>query len=295
MTNPPLISIIIALPEATALLTNSLESLLPQTHNALELVIATSADIAATLQPTLAEARFCKRFGNHIKLISHNSRSKALLLEQAVQSSTGDYISFLEAGDVYDMDRITTLLESMRENDATVAFGLLDLRGPSNYSYYRYIWELEQFQKQLNFYPYKGLACLNGNHLMMIGNLLVRKSSLLAYGGIGKEDIFYQQDILLRSLFYTEPYVAASVLDWRHVGEAEDDNRLRQDQMHRMQKLYEDFMFRVSTQIPVNPKCISPSHWQSFFNDYVECMNLQEAYNNGLCTALSYRYNQSKT
>ena len=297
-TASSLVSVVLPITSCNNELPAALQSVLSQNYFPLELVIVISTDVRAAcgekLETLLNDSAIQEKYG--MALVVCDIESAALPYEAArfgVENARGEYIAFLDANDRFEKEHISTLMRCMQHSEAQVGFGLLDVCGARNYSYYRYLQQIMRFEHALQFFPTAGLACLAMRELLPIGNIIISRTMLSRLRGVPAYHLLYQQAMVLHSLFYAEPAIAPVVMDTR-IMHADDDEKRKQQEAEEMQRMLEEFMFRACTEMPENTHCLSPSRMPGFFTTYIDLLKLQDVYHCGLHTAQAYRYNQVK-
>ena len=239
MIKMPLVSVVIALPSRNDRAVATLESVIRQNYRSVEVIIACGEDAAISIKHTLESEAWNKRFCNNFTVLKKpEKKGKIALLKDAIDAANGEYISFIEPGDLYDMDRITLLMQSIQAEDALIGVGLLDLRGRQNHTYYRYLHQLERFSSAITFFPSRGLACLAGANVLVTGNIIIERGFLNELGGLNDDYFYlYQQDLLVRSVLHREPMLLNYPLDSRFIAEKINEAELHQEEFREMEKI----------------------------------------------------------
>jgi glycosyltransferase involved in cell wall biosynthesis len=111
-SNNPAVSIVLPTYNRASLLERAIHSLLNQTLNDWELIIADDGSTDSTFE--LAERLITEH--ENVRYIKHSHRKLPLTLNAGINAAAGDYISFLGSDDEYHRDYLNQRLEYMKKN-----------------------------------------------------------------------------------------------------------------------------------------------------------------------------------
>lgn len=117
----PLISVIIPAYNSEKTIQETIESVLKQTFSDFELIIVNDGSTDTTLEiiSSIKDPR--------IKVFTYPNAGVAVSRNRGISHSTGEFISFLDADDLWTADKLEAQLKALQENpEAAVAYSWLD-------------------------------------------------------------------------------------------------------------------------------------------------------------------------
>jgi CDP-glycerol glycerophosphotransferase len=115
----PLVSVVVPVYDVAAYLPDALDSLLTQTHRALEVVVVDdgSTDDSGALADDYA-AR-----DDRVRVVHTENHGLGAARNEGLRHATGDYVGFLDSDDVLPRDAVALLVESLERSGADFATG----------------------------------------------------------------------------------------------------------------------------------------------------------------------------
>ena len=165
----PIISVIIPVYNGEKTIRETIESVLKQTFNEFELIIVNDGSKDQTLEivNSIQDSR--------IKVFSYQNAGLSASRNRGITQASGEYISFIDADDLWTPDKLESQLKALQENpQAAVAYSWTD-----------YIDETGRFLRQGSHVSVSGNAFANLlllNFLENGSNALIRKQALLEVG-----------------------------------------------------------------------------------------------------------------
>ncbi|MBV6624293.1 MAG: glycosyltransferase [Rivularia sp. (in: Bacteria)] len=169
----PLISVIIPVYNGEETILSTIESVLQQTFTDLELIVINDASQDSTLS-ILSQIE-----DSRLKVFSYENAGVAISRNRGIEQACGQFISFLDADDIWTQDKLEAQLKALQANpQAGVA-----------YSWVNYINEDGSFFRNGNHITINGNAyekMLMQNVLENGSNPLIRREALSEIGGFNK-------------------------------------------------------------------------------------------------------------
>ena len=177
-----MISVIIPVYNGEGTIKETIESVLNQTFSDLEIIIINDGSTDSTLEilSTIDDSR--------IKVFSYPNAGPSASRNRGIDNSQGEYISFIDADDLWTPDKLESQLQALKSNPQAVVA----------YSWTDYIDERSQFLRKGLHPKFKGNVyeeLLKGNFLENGSNPLIQKDAFREVGNfdeslkcIGVED-----------------------------------------------------------------------------------------------------------
>lgn len=121
----PLVSVILPTFNREKLLKRAIDSVINQTYNFWELIIADDGSEDNTFEII---KKYQKHFQN-IKYFRHSNRKLPLTLNAGIQASMGDYLTFLGSDDEYKKDHIQLRVEEIMNENIDFIHGGVEIIG----------------------------------------------------------------------------------------------------------------------------------------------------------------------
>lgn len=166
----PIVSVIIPAYNAEKTILATLKSVQKQTFSDIELIVIDdgSTDRTIELTNTLQDPR--------IKVFSYQNSGVSVARNRGIQQAIGDFISFIDADDLWTIDKLQLQLEALQKTpDAGVAYSwttFVDEKG-------NVLYKQEPVFHEGNVYP----QLLVGNFILNGSNVLIRRQFVESVGG----------------------------------------------------------------------------------------------------------------
>lgn len=108
-TNPPLVSVVMPAYNCEKFIGSAIETVLDQSYNYIELIVVDDGSTDRT--PSIL-----RTFNNRIKLIEQENLGVSAARNAGIHASIGDYISFLDADDLWSIDKIKRQISALGDN-----------------------------------------------------------------------------------------------------------------------------------------------------------------------------------
>ena len=167
--NMPLISVVIPVYNGEKTIAETIESVLNQSFSNFEIVVINDGSQDSTLD-ILASIQ-----DPRLKIFSHPNAGLSASRNRGISQSSGEFIAFLDADDLWTPDKLEAQLTALQENpNAAVAYSWTD-----------FIDETSQFLKPGPHFTISGdvyAELLRGNFLANGSNPLIRRQALIKVG-----------------------------------------------------------------------------------------------------------------
>ncbi len=173
------ISVVIPAYNVSKTIAETLNSLLAQTYEDFEVIIVNDGSTDNTVEIV---TNFCD---SRIKLISQENTGVSAARNRGVSCANGEYLSFLDADDIWMPDKLKEQVEALEENpEAAVAYSwtkLIDISGNT----------IDTMQPNYSGRVYSQL--LQENFLHSGSNVLIRRDAFVRVGGFN-ESMSHSED-----------------------------------------------------------------------------------------------------
>lgn len=173
LTNTPLISVIIPAFNSEKTIQQTIDSVLNQTWRNLELIVINDGSQDSTLD-IVARIK-----DPRLKVLSYSNAGVSVSRNRGISQAEGEFISFLDADDLWTKDKLEAQLKALQENpQAAVA-----------YSWTNHIDENNQFLRSGAYGTVNGdvyAELLQSNFLANGSNILIRTQALKEIGGFNQ-------------------------------------------------------------------------------------------------------------
>ncbi|MEO8486136.1 MAG: glycosyltransferase [Betaproteobacteria bacterium] len=214
------VSVIVPSRDRSAHLREALESALRQTRPADEIVVID--DGSSDASPAHIRA-FAAREPGRVRAILRGARGIAGTIEEAIRSSTGEWIAILDAEDRFAPTRLATMLEAVAARGDPWGFSrasFIDADGRALAAGQSPIADrLRQCADRIGACDTVGLSLLGGNRATSAGTLFFARALHARAGGFRDIPGSYDWDFCLRASLVAEPaFVAAPTVECRVLG-----------------------------------------------------------------------------
>lgn len=281
MTNMPLISVIVPSYNYEKFIVQSLESVISQTYENLELVIIDdfSKDNSVTLiSKLISQERVKKRFNGNIRFIIHKvNRGAHYSINEGINASAGEYISILNADDLYKEDRFKIMISAMLAQNAEFSFSKINVIDGEGVLADTAEGEAAKFvsvQNSINTFPTVGWSLVPHNSAISTGNMLFSRDIYIKVGGFRNLKYCHDWDFILKSLLITEPlYIPDTIYYYRLHG---NNSYLQLDNVvdREVKTVLGSFFYSCRKKQLLNNLCPSPNIWDNEFMTQIKNMSL---------------------
>jgi glycosyltransferase involved in cell wall biosynthesis len=112
----PLVSVIIPVYNSEKYLGESITSVLAQTYQPIEIIIVNDGS-------TDGSEKIANKFSKQTSYFFQNNQGAAAARNYGVEKSNGDFISFLDADDLWESDKIDKQMKAFKSSEADMIFG----------------------------------------------------------------------------------------------------------------------------------------------------------------------------
>ncbi|MEK3772666.1 glycosyltransferase [Paenibacillus sp. FSL R5-0887] len=283
MTNTPLVSVIVPSYNYEKFIIQSLESIISQTYVNLELVIVDdfSKDNSVSLINGLISQESVKeRFCGRIKFIKHEHNCGAhYSINEGINVSSGEFISILNADDLYDNNRFEVMMSEMISRNARFAFTkicVIDGEGTQLDSQTEEAAKFIAVQNSISSFPTVGWSLIPHNAAISTGNMLFMRDLYHKVGGFRNLKYCHDWDFILKCLLITEPlYISETNYYYRLHG---NNSYLQLNDVvdREVKTVLGDFFFKCRKKSMENALCPSPKNWGSDFMNHIHNMSLHK-------------------
>lgn len=282
----PLVSVIVPLYNHEDYVLDCLSSIHDQTYSNIELIVIDdgSSDSSFMLARRLLETRFAKRFAGVQVLQNSRNLGAHGTINRGIALSSGQFISVINSDDLYHPNRLSNILQLMRDNRSELGFSLVDVIGdPEPGSALTVPDAFLMYPQRLAFLaqrdPTLGFALLRQNIAVSTGNLVFSRS---LYDRVGPfQDLKYCHDwfFVLQALFYTEPVMALDPLYLYRVHANNSFSSLGSLAGLETEVVIRAFLRRGLIGESVNPLFPSARNWPGYFETFLSDVGMSEFYN----------------
>lgn len=203
------VSVVIACYNHARFIKQAIESVVNQSYPDLELIIVDDASTDGSKDIILQAAKdYNSRFTKIIIEFNEENEGAHNAFNKGAAKAHSNYISLLNSDDLYQENRITSMMNSLKSNSRVdeIAFSAVkcvdESGGELNTSQAA---RFESIQNRLAKAPFKLLASLAENVAVSTGNLLFTKDLFNKLGGFKNYKYIHDYDFFLRSCLITEP------------------------------------------------------------------------------------------
>ncbi|MEK4325939.1 glycosyltransferase [Paenibacillus sp. FSL R7-0312] len=283
MTNMPLISVIVPSYNYEKFIVESVESVVCQTYENLELVIIddfSKDNSVALINGLISQERVKQRFNGKIHFIKHEvNRGAHYSINEGINISTGGYISILNADDLYDENRFEIMMSAMIAQNAEFSFSKISVIDGEGNLADTTTGEAGKFvavQNSINSFPTVGWSLIPHNAAISTGNMLFTRDIYCKVGGFRNLKYCHDWDFILKSLLITEPlYIPETTYYYRLHG---NNSYLQLDNVvdREVKTVLGGFFYNCRKKNLINKLCPSPQNWRNEFLSQIENMSLEK-------------------
>lgn len=273
------VSVVIASYNHARFIQRAITSVIEQTYEPLEIILIddhSTDDTFAIAEAALVNAR--NRFVRVVIERNAFNMGAARTFNRGISLTTGDYVSFLNSDDEYAHERLTVLVDRLRQEKAEWAFsGVYPIDDGGTPSFrtsfaHRVYWSGRLAATTL---PSVSWGFLPFQLAITTGNLLLTSSLLQTIGGFAELAYCHDWDFALRCLFVAEPQFVAQDLYRYRLHAANSFNDLASVADAETAYCLEGHFRRVMGARPPNALAPSPQNWPTLFEPLVNEMGIR--------------------
>lgn len=246
----------------------AIQSVADQSYKPIELVVVDDCSLDGSfslLKKIANEERFKKRFTNIVLRQNEKNMGAHYTINDGINHSTGQYISVLNADDLYEPNRFTEMMHQM--GNARFSFSAvrcIDEHGLPNLS--KEAKQFEGIQALIEDKPFIALSAIGENVSISTGNLLFERDLFLQLCGFKNYKYVHDYDFFLRACLLAEPvFVSTTKYLYRLHGE-NSFLSLKKEGLRENRMVWLDFYHAVHKGHIENPVILAyPDYKQLFF------------------------------
>lgn len=279
----PLVSVIVPSYNYEKFIVQAIESVITQTYSNLELIIVDdlSKDRSVELIGNLiCQDRVKQRFGGRVHFIKHEVNCGAhFSINEGIKASTGEYISILNADDLYEENRFEAMMSEMISQKAEFSFSKINVIDGEGMQVDGTTGEAGKFiavQNTITSFPSVGWSLIPHNSAISTGNMLFSRDIYHSIGGFRNLKYCHDWDFILNALIITEPlFIPTTHYSYRLHG---NNSYLKLDNVvdKEVKIVLGSFFLKCRTKRVENKLCPSPLNWSDDFFNQVKNMSLQK-------------------
>ncbi|MCM8827433.1 MAG: glycosyltransferase [Candidatus Omnitrophica bacterium] len=282
-----LVSIIIPSYNHEKYIADCIYSIYDQSYENIELILIDDCSTDKTFEiasKLLSHAAMQKRFHRIVLKKKEKNSGAHDSINIGLSIAQGEFIGIINSDDVYHKDRISIMIEEMKQHKADFAF--------SRIAFFYSSLEKDELPSNLDVpdslysYPLKqicladaepsiGFALLRENIAVSTGNFLFRRRILDYLGGFISLRYSHDWDFILRSLLITEPLFVKKTLYYYRLHEVNTFKEVKPLAFIETEVVLRRFFRAISTYKPLNPLCPSPENWPGYFQIFIKRQGYQ--------------------
>lgn len=278
----PLVSVIVPSYNYEKFIVQAIESVISQTYLNLELIIID--DLSKDNSVELIENLICQdsikqRFGGRVRFIKHEAnRGAHFSINEGINASTGEYISILNADDLYEDNRFKAMMSEMISQKAEFSFSKINVIDGEGTLVDGTTGEAGKFiavQNSITSFPSVGWSLIPHNAAISTGNMLFSRDIYDKIGGFRNLKYCHDWDFILNALIITEPlFIPTTNYSYRLHG---NNSYLKLDNVvdKEVKTVLGSFFYKCRTKRVENKLCPSPLNWSDDFFNQVKNMSLR--------------------
>jgi len=215
--NFPLVSIVVPSYNYEAFIEAALSSIFEQTYQEIELIIVddNSKDNSCKIIDRLVSSKEYKdRFNGRLEFVQHDVNLGAHnSINEGIKLSKGEYITILNADDLFQTNRISELMSSLIDTDSELAFSrisVIDSEGKDISGDSELAANFVNIQNSIAGFPSVGWSLVPHNTAISTGNMLFSRILFNKLNGFRNLKYCHDWDFVLRALLLTEPVFVES-------------------------------------------------------------------------------------
>lgn len=263
----PLVSIIIPVYNHEKYLEEALNSVLYQTYSDLEVIIIDDGSqdrSAERIEKWINETSQNKKTGHHFIFIRQEHQGVPVAINKGLSIARGDFLTILNADDIYDIRRIEKLIRRINEEQGELIFSAVQGVGDDGIPLpVGHLWrnKYEYLIHQLTSMPTIGFQLLEGNLSQTAGNLFFTRNIFQLVGEFKNIKLAHDYDFLLRALLITEPIFLNEELYLYRVYKEKPFLKSPGLLENELNEISGEYLFQDLFRAPHNPKAPSHRNW----------------------------------
>ena len=280
----PLISVIIPCYKHEKFVERCLNSVAAQTYDNIEVIIVDDCspdNSVKRIEQIINSKSWIAKFDNRTKFHPFNQNQGAHnAINHGIKQSTGELIAILNSDDLYHHDRLSRIVEVMKNQNHQFVFSRVQYIDDNDtiitdshdmaQSYFR-----AQKNIKLKQFPSLGFACLSFSISISTGNFVFSKALYNALGAFKDYRYCHDWDFLLRALVHTEPFFLEEDLYYYRFHGKNSFESLQAIGPIESAELLRNFFSQVQLKPTPNPIAPSPLNWPGFFELFVRWYGLE--------------------
>lgn len=213
----PLVSVIVPSYNYEKYIEAALKSIYEQTYDQLELVVIddnSKDNSCRIINELISSEAFSERFNNRIKFISHDQNQGAHnSINEGIRVSQGEYVTILNADDLFESNRITQLIKHLFGSDSDFVFSrikVIDGEGNDISTVSDQAISFINTQNSIKNFPSVGWSLIPHNTAISTGNMLFSRDIFDKLNGFRNLKYCHDWDFALRCLLLSEPLFVES-------------------------------------------------------------------------------------
>ncbi len=261
-----LVSVVIPSYNYVNYLPQAVASVAGQTYQNIELVIvddASTDDSVDVIEPLAVE--HSQRFSGTKVIYNSRNMGAYATINAGIRNAEGEYVAVLNADDLYQPNRIETMLRAM--DGAQFAFSrvqCIDAEGNRLEDEQARRFEAVQ-GKIAGDKPFMALAAVAENVAISTGNMLFTKQLFNQIGGFRNYQYVHDYDFLLRACLLTEPVFAADTAYLYRLHGENSFTKLAKEGLRENRMVWLDFYGRVRRGDVRNPQITKHGDYRALF------------------------------
>ena len=250
------------LPQAVA-------SVADQTYQKIELIIVDDASTDNSIHVIESiETEYRSRFSG-IKITKNSKNTGAhAAINTGVQSAEGEYISILNADDMYRPERLTVMTECM--GSSQLAFSRVEcIDADGEQLKNEQTRKFENAQQKITGKPFAALGLVAENAAISSGNMLFTKQLFLKTGGFRNYKYVHDYDFFFRACLITEPFFTNDTAYLYRLHGSNSFTRLAKEGLRENRMVWLDEYSRIQRGKPENPEIAKHSDYIQMFEQAV--------------------------
>ncbi|RRJ62204.1 glycosyltransferase [Paenibacillus oralis] len=257
----------------------ALESIYNQTYQPIELIVIddNSKDNSCNLiKETIKSKNYIERFRS-IKYIQHQyNRGAHNSINEGILSSVGQYVSILNADDLFESNRIEELIKAIINKSSEFVFSkinVIDAFGNDASFSSDLAKNFIKTQESIKEFPSVGWSFIPHNTAISTGNMLFSRKIFDAVKGFRNLKYCHDWDFALRCLLLTEPLFIETT---RYYYRLHGNNTFMSlgDVVDKEVKIVLGNYFKQCRKTTINQLAPSPRNWPDIFFDMIKNSSL---------------------
>jgi glycosyltransferase involved in cell wall biosynthesis len=213
----PLVSVIVPSYNYEKYIEHALKSIYDQDYDNIELVVIddnSKDDSCLIINELISSEIYLERFKNRVKFLSHDQNQGAHnSINEGIRASQGQYVTILNADDLFEANRITQLIKHLVNADSEFVFSrikVIDGEGNDISTVSEQAINFINTQDSIKKFPSIGWSLIPHNTAISTGNMLFSRDIFNKLNGFRNLKYCHDWDFALRCLLLSEPLFVES-------------------------------------------------------------------------------------